>query len=110
MWFSHKFNGPGLRYELAVCIQTGQIVSVSGPFPPGQFTDLTIFQLGIMEELEEGEMVEADAGYEGPYPIRTPNDFYGNLEWKRSKGVVRARHECINALIKHFQILVVLLL
>jgi hypothetical protein len=66
MWFSHKFNRPGLRYELAVCIQTGEIVSVSGPFPPGQFTDSTIFQLGIMEELEEGEMVEADAGYEGP--------------------------------------------
>jgi hypothetical protein len=38
-------------------------------------------------------MVEADARYEGPYPVRTPNDFYGNLEWKRSKGVMRERHD-----------------
>jgi len=25
-WYSHKFKGPGLHYELAVCILTGYIV------------------------------------------------------------------------------------
>ena len=34
-WFSHKFKGPGLRYEILVCIQTGDIVSVSELFPCG---------------------------------------------------------------------------
>jgi hypothetical protein len=29
---SHKFDGPGLRYEIAVCILTGWIVWVMGPF------------------------------------------------------------------------------
>ena len=24
-WYSHKFHGPGLRYEIGVCIQTGDI-------------------------------------------------------------------------------------
>ena len=42
-WYSHKFNGPGLRYEVGIAIQSGDIVWVHGPFPPGRFPDLTIF-------------------------------------------------------------------
>ena len=32
-WFSHKFKGPGLRYEVAVSIRKGHIVWVNGTFP-----------------------------------------------------------------------------
>lgn len=32
-WFSHKFKGPGVRYEVAVCIKTGDVVWINGPFP-----------------------------------------------------------------------------
>ena len=42
--FSHKFKGAGLRYEVGVCIQTGFIVWISGPFRDGQWPDLSIFQ------------------------------------------------------------------
>ena len=105
MWYSHKFSGPGLRYEIGVCIQTGEIVWVAGPFPPGQFTDLMIFDLGLKQELDVGEMVEVDAGYLGPGPVRTPDDYNGNLDWKYMKGKVRARHEQINSCIKQYKIL-----
>jgi hypothetical protein len=42
-WWSHKFNGPGVRYKIASCINTGDIVWLNGPFPCGKFPDLNIF-------------------------------------------------------------------
>ena len=32
-WYSHKFHGPGLRYEIGICIRTGHLVWVHGLFP-----------------------------------------------------------------------------
>ena len=64
-WFSHKFRGPGLRYEVAINIQTGNIIWSHGPFPPGADTDLAIFLQGLALKLEPGERVEADKGYRG---------------------------------------------
>lgn len=40
--YSHKLNSPGLKYELAISIQTCDIVWVNGPFRAGQ-GDNTIF-------------------------------------------------------------------
>ena len=41
--FSHKFNGPELRYKLATNIQTGDIVHYNRPFKPGVYSDISIF-------------------------------------------------------------------
>ena len=105
IWYSHKFNGPGLRYELGICIQTGDIVWIAGPFPAGDYNDVEIFQLGMMNYLDEGETVEADSGYTGDLPVCTPDDFGGNIKWRRMKGRARARHETINGAIKHYAIM-----
>ena len=35
LW-SQKFNGPGVRYEVGLGIQNGDIVWVNGPFPCGE--------------------------------------------------------------------------
>ncbi|KAI2510184.1 hypothetical protein MHU86_4216 [Fragilaria crotonensis] len=59
-WFSHKFRGPGLRYEMAVCIQTGDIVWVNGPYKCGKWPDVKIFKSRLMHLLGDDEMVEAD--------------------------------------------------
>ncbi len=32
-WWSHKFNGPDLRYEVGICIRTGDIVWDPGGLP-----------------------------------------------------------------------------
>lgn len=98
-WFSHKFKGPGLRYEVAVCIKTGDIVAYHGPFPAGSFSDLKIFRLGTKPALGLGEMVVADRGYEGDAKTCTPNN-YKNEEHKKSMSRARARHETINGRIK----------
>lgn len=58
-WFSHKFNGPGVRYELAVAIRTGDIVWINGPFPCGEWSDLRIFRSSLIDYLDDNERVEA---------------------------------------------------
>lgn len=75
-WFSHKFKGPGLRYEVAVSIVGGDIVHTNGPFPCGAWPDIKIFRSDLINKLAPGEMVEADNGYRGqPDKIRTPVNY-----------------------------------
>jgi DDE superfamily endonuclease len=101
-WFSHKFHGPGLRYEVAVCIQTGDIVWINGPFACGRWPDIKIFRLQLRDLLSPGEMVEADRGYRGePTKIRTPDEFV-SLTDRKAKSRARARHETVNKRLKQW--------
>lgn len=105
-YYSYKFRGPGLRYEVALCIRTGEIVWINGPFKPGELTDLMIFRLGLKQKLLfAGEMTQAD----GIYAAETktclcPNEFDGAAV-QRLKDDVRARHETVNKMFKRFGIL-----
>ena len=93
-WKTHKFNGPGVRYKLGVCIQTGWIVWVNGPYPPGDWTDLLISRDGINDELDPGEKFLADGGYaDGNGYSETPNGL--NNEDQKMKQAARARHESV---------------
>jgi hypothetical protein len=100
-FFSHKSQGAGYRYEMGVCIQTGDIVWVNGPFKCGDWPDINIFRRDLKGRLAPGEKVEADAGYRGDDSIRTPNDV-ANMVDRRAKSVARARHETINHRFKKF--------
>jgi len=62
-WYSHKSNGPGLQYEIGICIQTGWIVWRNGPFACGDWVDLSIARYAITEQLGPGEKYLADGGY-----------------------------------------------
>ena len=64
-FYSFKFKKSALRYEVALCILTGDIVWINGPYEPGVWNDIAIFRAGIMHHLEDGERVEADDGYIG---------------------------------------------
>ena len=102
-WYSHKFHGPGLRYELAVAIQTGDIVHINGPFPCGKYPDINIFRMGLKQKLEKaGEKAVADRGYQGEFRCRTPDDWV-TLSNKNAMKTARARHEAINKWIKNFR-------
>lgn len=50
-WYSHKFKTLAYRYELAVCIRSGDIVHVHGPFKPGLYNDLLIFRYKLKRML-----------------------------------------------------------
>ena len=65
-WWSHKSNGPGLRYEIGICIQTGWICWFNGPFPCGSFNYSQISMEALIYCLRRGEKVQADTTYETP--------------------------------------------
>jgi hypothetical protein len=70
-YYSHKFKKSGLRYEIAISIQAGDIVWVNGPFPCGEWPDIKIFRKDLKGMLQFGEAVEADDGYRGePYWVK----------------------------------------
>ena len=104
-WYSHKFNGPAVKYEIGVSIQMGHIVWINGPFP-GKWHDVTIFQRDLKGKLGAGELVEADAGYAGePAHIELPHEDYGSATWKKRKANARSRHEVVNRRLKFFGVL-----
>jgi hypothetical protein len=107
-WYSHKFKSAGVCYEVAISIQSGDIVWIHGPFPCGKFPDLTIFQMGLKQMLQPtGERTKADGGYIGePLTIELPDEscFSGPAQ-KQLKKKVQRSHETVNARFKHFKIL-----
>lgn len=101
-WYSHKFKGAGLRYEVALAISTGDIVHINGPFPCGNYPDITIFRSKLKGMLRDGEMVEADNGYRGEHNhVRTPVDYVSTTD-KKQKAKAMARQETINRRFKQF--------
>jgi hypothetical protein len=103
-WYCHKTNGPGVRYEIGVCIQTGWIVWVNGPFPCGDWPDLRIARECLIWMLEDGECYVGDGGYyDGNNWSTTPT---GENNYDQGmKHLARARHETVNSRFKNFGIL-----
>lgn len=105
---SHKFKKKsGLRYEIGVCIQTGDVVWINGPYPCGKCPDIAIFRDSLMHHLGEGERAEADDGYVGETPqhAKCPKSFT-NLEITLCmQERVRSRQETINKRLKDWEIL-----
>ena len=98
-WFSHKINSAGLRYEIAICIQTGEPVWINGPFPCGDWPDLRIARNALVDALDAGEYYLADGGYkDGNQYSVTPTGLH-NFD-DRQKAVMRARHESLNKCYK----------
>lgn len=62
MCFSHKFIGPGLRYEIGVSVLTGHIVWVNGPNQCSAYPDRKIFLKDMRGDLLAGEDVVTDKG------------------------------------------------
>ena len=105
-WFSHKFNGPALAYEVAISIFHNKVVWINGPFKAGE-SDRQIFRKpgGLKEKIPLGKIVVADKGYTGePQIISTPNPYDTN-EIKKFKNRARARQETFNARLKRFAVL-----
>ena len=103
LWWSHKFNGPGIRYEVATCIRTGDTVWFRGPFPCN-FSDREIFDTFLAKKLFPGEGVEADSGYMGRGQIFTPGVARSRKD-RKEKSQVRGRHENVNGRLKVFGVM-----
>jgi hypothetical protein len=105
---SHKFSKKsGLRYEIALCILTGDIVWLHVPFPCGKNPDILIFRKSLMTFLDDGERVEADDGYLGEHPrhVKCPKGFTNPEETKFMQQRVCNRQETVNKRFKDWGIL-----
>lgn len=103
-WFSYKLKRAGLRYEVAVCIQTGDIVWINGPFKCGRWNDLMIFRRNLKAKLLPDEMVETDRGYQGDPSCRHA-DIIASMADLIAKKRVALRHETVNSDLKKFECL-----
>jgi len=103
IWWSHKFNHAAMRYEIAQCILTGDIVSIKGPFP-ANLSDRQIFDSNISLMLMPGECVEADNGYSGRIQIKVPGAGKDSAT-RKQKSVARGRHENVNRRLKIFKVM-----
>ena len=95
-WYSHKFRGPGLRYEVGLCIRTGHIVWAHGGLPCGEWPDLKLARDVFIYRLLPGEKALADKGYRD-------DNFFENPNGDPHKKIILARHETVNARIKQFR-------
>ena len=62
-WYSFKLNRAGIRYEVGICIQTGNIVWYFGGYKAGKFNDLQLARQEFTSMLLPGEKAIADKGY-----------------------------------------------
>lgn len=62
-WWSHQINITGVRYEIGISLETGDIVWISGPYPCGLYPDVSIFRKRMKFELTKNERVFTDKGY-----------------------------------------------
>lgn len=106
-FWSHKFKGSALRYEVAVSLLGGDIVWLNGPYPAGAYPDINIFRDSLKSHLDEGERVEADDGYigEAPMYIKCPKSFTGKPEFDAMAQRARSRQETVNNRFKMWAIL-----
>jgi hypothetical protein len=100
-WWSHKYNGPAVRYEVGVSIE-GWIVWVNGPYPAGSWPDLVIAQHILPNALLPGEQYIADDTYRTAEAL-LPEDA-ATVEEYHFMAAARARHEQVNRLFKFFKI------
>ena len=102
-YFSQKLNGPGLKYEVGVAINSNNIVWINGPFKAGE-SDLNIYRECLREYLCDDEGVECDQFYQGDPRLKNPKVHQG-ARYRRQKKEVRARQENLNARLKRFKVL-----
>ena len=102
-WFSHKFHGPGLAYEVALSLYVDQIAWFNGPFHAAT-SDITIFRDGLEGMIPEGQLAIGDSGYSSSdrTSVIQENDSPEVLDFKNR---ARARQENIYERMKRFAII-----
>jgi len=91
-----------VRYEVGVTVRTGRLVWISGPWPAGSHSDITIFRSNLKKQLGTQEFVIADSGYGDLRCMQPPLRNHPKYE---TYARIRARHEVVNKRLKQFAVL-----
>ncbi len=90
-----------MRYEVGVCINTGWIVWMNGPYPCGDWPDLSIAKAFLHHVLSPGEMYVANGTYRAAQALQ-PSQGLTQVE-DDYMAVCRACHETVSRKFKMFQ-------
>ena len=103
--YSHKFNEPGVGYEIAVAIYEDRVVWINGPFDPSTH-DLIIFwsKYGLEANMSDRMRGIGDSAYKVGDAMTVHQEGHSK-EMANFINRVRARHENVNARMKNFKIL-----
>ena len=106
-FWSYKFKKSGLRYEVGLCIKTGDICWWSGPYAPGMWNDLSIFRDSLQLMLEPGEQCETDRGYQSSAPthVKCLGVLWADPNTAEIQSRVRSQQETVNERFKNWAIL-----
>jgi hypothetical protein len=85
-----------LRYELGLCIRTGEIVWAQGSLPCGTLPDLRLPRGAFIHVLDPGESIIADRGYLDQNFFKISN----GSEDDKQKRKILARHKTVKRRIK----------
>lgn len=105
---SHEFaKKSGLRCEVALCILTGDIVWINGPYECGRWPDIKIFRNSLVSHLAPNERVEADDGYigEAPQHVKCPKSVTNKKDHEYMQQRCRNRQESVNKRFKQWGVL-----
>jgi hypothetical protein len=103
-FWSYKFKQSGLRYEVGLSIQTGNIYWYGGPYAPGKWKDLAIFRDSLVSMLEPGERCKMDRGYQGIAPayVKCPGVVEADPNTTQIQQQVQSRQETVNKRFKNW--------
>jgi hypothetical protein len=104
-YWSHKINGPALKYSVCRAIFSGYIVHWAGPEKPS-VSDIGMYRDYLEDLLDEGECVEVDNGGGGENSAKTPKISKSRVD-RKQKSAARAKQENMFAGAKAFHALVV---
>jgi len=104
-FFAHKFNGPGLGYELALHLWKPRLVWLRKNNRTAD-SDLKAYRQELKKKIPAGKLVIADGGYrdKNDPKISTPNP-YDEAGLKTFKARARMRQEAFHNRIKNFNCL-----
>ncbi len=107
-FYTYKFKRSGHRYEVGLCIRSGNICWWNGPYEPGNWNDEMIFN-ALAKNLEDFERCETDRGYRGSAPakVKCPGGLLEDPDpaVKAMAARVRSRQETVNERFKNWGIL-----
>jgi len=104
-FYSHKSNGPGLSYELALHLFESKLVWLKGPLPAAK-PDLGIYQSELKQKIPTGKKAVTDGGYGDKKDPKLSQPNSHDTELLRTfKARARMRQEAFHSRLKRFHCL-----
>lgn len=107
-YYSHKFNGPALNYEIAIAIWFQQCIWANGPYRAGK-NDIGIFRHRLKARTQQARDESgikhrgiADKGYRGEREYLSIPTSHDSKEVRDFKARALTRHENFNGRISNF--------